>query len=143
MSAEHRAKIGDANRGERHGRWKESPSYRGLHNWVGRNFGKPCVCESCGSSDKTRYAWANKDGKYSRNREDWMRLCYQCHYNYDFGERNPNQKVTQDMRDEIKDTTFSYGTTKRLATKYGVHPKTIAKIRYGRNNKRIEETGSV
>src|SRR3990167_2850426 len=59
--------------------------YFGLHMWVSKNFGQPGTCEQCGRTRlKGRYIhWANKTGKYLRDRNDWMRLCAKCHVGYD------------------------------------------------------------
>jgi len=41
-------------------------------------------CELCGTEDAKKYEWANKDHKYFRNTNDWMRVCTKCHRNYDY-----------------------------------------------------------
>lgn len=66
--------------------WKGNKvKYRGLHNWVERNLGKPDICEDCGRSGlKSHFIhWANKSGKYLRKLSDWVRLCALCHKKYD------------------------------------------------------------
>ena len=66
--------------GEKNPNWKGGDAgYDALHKWVYRHKGKPQKCESCGSSDKGVYHWANKSGKYRRNLNDWKRLCASCH----------------------------------------------------------------
>jgi hypothetical protein len=66
--------------------------YNTLHHWINRNFEKIDTCEMCGASKLTgKYInWANKNGNYTRKREDWIRLCRKCHYQYD---NNPMQDV--------------------------------------------------
>lgn len=62
--------------------WKgEKVSYRGLHQWIRRKKGKPIKCIFCGKFDKRpRYIqWANVDGKYRRNLNDYISLCGSCH----------------------------------------------------------------
>lgn len=56
-------------------------AYNTLHTWVRRNKQKPKQCEQCGQE---RYLqWANKDGKYRRNLNDYVALCVPCHVRYD------------------------------------------------------------
>lgn len=64
---------------------KEILTYAGIHAWVRRNWGNPTICEICFKNEicKRKAHWANKDHKYSRNREDWMRVCRPCHAKYD------------------------------------------------------------
>lgn len=59
--------------------------YSGLHIWVKKNLGKPPKCEHCEKDNLFGKAihWANKDHKYRRNLEDWIRLCAACHTKYD------------------------------------------------------------
>ena len=65
--------------------------YQSAHKWMQRWYGKPQKCEKCGRTKppkgkgkKDYFHWANKDGKYSKNPKDWIRLCAICHRNYDF-----------------------------------------------------------
>lgn len=59
--------------------------YAGVHMWMVANYGNPSTCEHCKKENLFgRYIdWANKDHKYTRKREDWMRLCKSCHKKYD------------------------------------------------------------
>lgn len=60
--------------------WKgDNVGYAALHTWVRRNYGTPKECSCCGTTSYRRYEWANISGKYSREREDWIRLCVPCH----------------------------------------------------------------
>ena len=55
-----------------------------FHNYVRRHFGKPQLCEMCGTTDQRMYHWAARQhGKGGRNREDWLRLCVPCHSSFD------------------------------------------------------------
>ena len=44
-------------------------------------YGKPTICEQCGSIDFVD--WANISGTYKRERNDWLHLCRKCHFYYD------------------------------------------------------------
>ena len=57
-----------------------------IHRWVEKNFVAPTKCEICEGKSLApsgRLEWSNKDHKYSKKREDWQRVCYSCHRNYD------------------------------------------------------------
>ena len=59
-------------------------SYRGLHQWIENNYGKPNKCEGLNCSSKYQmYQWSNVSGNYKRNRDDWQMLCISCHRKYD------------------------------------------------------------
>jgi len=67
-------------------KWKgEEVGYRQLHAWVTKHKGRPTTCEFC--SRKNLYGrsihWANVDGKYQRNLDDYIRLCVKCHSCHD------------------------------------------------------------
>lgn len=71
-------------KGDKHFCWKGTEAgYGAKHTWIAKIKGKPNYCEHCKSTDKTRYEWANIDHKYSRNVEDYIRLCRTCHSKYD------------------------------------------------------------
>ena|ERR1043166_3927472 len=57
--------------------------YKNLHKWVNDNFGRPRVCEDCGTTEAKRYDWAVIDGKYTKDRNHWKRLCRSCHQKLD------------------------------------------------------------
>lgn len=59
--------------------------YRGLHNWIEKQRGKPDYCEQCKKDDlpHRHYHWANVSGEYRREVSDWKRLCAKCHKKYD------------------------------------------------------------
>ena len=71
-------------RGKAHPNWKgDSVGFFALHSWVRRTLGNERKCQQCGTTEARFYDWANKDHKYRRVLEDWMRLCRGCHYRYD------------------------------------------------------------
>lgn len=73
-------------KGELNGVWKgDEVSYRGLHQWVVRELGKPTKCEFCGKDGLTGHKihWASKSREYLRDLSDWIRLCVKCHMKYD------------------------------------------------------------
>lgn len=71
--------------------WKgDNIGYHGIHQWVKKNLGKPETCNCCGKTGLIgrKIGWANKDHKYRRNLEDWIRLCTPCHRKYDIKNNN-------------------------------------------------------
>lgn len=74
------------------------PGYRGLHNWVERELGKPSVCDHCGTTSAKRYHWANASGGYLKDLSDWIRLCVSCHWLYDHN--NMCRKLLHEITDD-------------------------------------------
>ncbi len=72
-------------RGKAHHAWTGSlVGYSALHSWIRRELGTPNECECCGvNGDGHDMHWANISGEYKRELSDWMRLCPQCHKDYD------------------------------------------------------------
>lgn len=69
---------------EKNPQWKgNAVGYIGLHAWVRRKLGTPKSCEVCGTTESSRYDWANKSGQYKRDLSDWVRMCKRCHNNFD------------------------------------------------------------
>lgn len=75
---------------EKNPRWRgDEVSYQALHNWVRNHFLRPEKCEGCGikprkdTLGRSMLHWANKTGKYLRERKDWLCLCAKCHRNFD------------------------------------------------------------
>ena len=58
-------------------------SYPALHSWIRKYKGTPQKCEHCGRTDKKKYEWASINHSYTRNLDDWIRLCTKCHKEYD------------------------------------------------------------
>lgn len=72
-------------RADAHANWRgDQVGYHALHVWLAANYGKPSLCEHCGTTTAKRFEWANVDHVYRRVREDWMRLCTSCHRKYDY-----------------------------------------------------------
>ncbi len=82
LSEATKQKIAAGRVGEANWQWKgDRAGYSALHKWVQRYFGKVGTCEFCGVKRVTE--WANKTGKYLRDRADWLELCIKCHRKYD------------------------------------------------------------
>lgn len=65
------------------GHIKDTDNYSTLHSWAKAHFDDPGHCEICMNEEK-KLDWAIHRGKkYSRNREDWIRMCRSCHVSYD------------------------------------------------------------
>lgn len=74
-----RQKAGDQNPN-----WKgKDAGIEAIHKWIYRNWGQPNECEQCGTKKAKRFDWASKNGKYTRERKDWLRLCRSCHVKMD------------------------------------------------------------
>lgn len=72
--------------GNKNGMWKgDEVSLSGLHKWVYSRLGQPDTCEHCKKSGLKGHQihWANKSGKYKRKKNDWVRLCVKCHWEFD------------------------------------------------------------
>ena len=75
--------LSSRTKGNKNASWKGNKvSYKGLHTYITRNKGNPPKCVHCGESKKRR-VWANVSRKYLRDLNDWIPLCYKCHYEYD------------------------------------------------------------
>ena len=61
-------------------------SYNSIHRFVAELYGKPNVCEVCGSTSAKTYEWANITGVYEIARANWERMCGSCHAKFDFTE---------------------------------------------------------
>ena|SRR3990167_9457645 len=70
-------------KGKLHPLWKDGKvGYKSLHEWIGVNWGKAkeFICTHC---IKRALDWANVNGIYNRERENWMPLCRSCHKKFD------------------------------------------------------------
>lgn len=95
---EHKKHIGEAQKGELHHNWKGNEvGYKGLHDWINRNFGKPAICWYCKTISAKKFEWANISKKYKRDKSDWIRLCASCHDYFDF-----NIQKSQEIRKFLK-----------------------------------------
>ena len=84
LISKNHAKHQKGKKGEGTTSWKGiNAKYNAKHDWVSTIKGRPQKCEVCGTNDKRRYEWANKDHKYSRNPDDYIRLCHRCHIKLD------------------------------------------------------------
>lgn len=80
--------------------------YKYLHVLISKAFGKPRLCQDCGTTDAARYDWANLGDNYGYpyvvRREDWKRLCRSCHQKLDtelfIGKRFANKKHHLDSK---------------------------------------------
>jgi len=80
---ESRRRASESKMGSKNPNWKgKKIGYWGVHSFVKRKFKRPKKCEICGVTENLD--WANKNGKYLRNREDWICLCRSCHMKYDY-----------------------------------------------------------
>lgn len=87
--------------GSRNHQWKGARvKYGALHEWIRKNFGQPSVCENCGKKNLTnrKIHWANRSGKYLRNRTDWIRLCVPCHSRLGKEQKSMTVAVNGDSR---------------------------------------------
>jgi len=90
--------------GSDHHNWSEECTYGNAHEWIRRVKGRPKKCELCGTTDESiRYEWANVDHAYSRNPDDYIRMCPPCHRKYDiefngalYGRRNNRRQKADD-----------------------------------------------
>ncbi len=86
LSKEWRDNISKANSGEKSYLWKGNKAgYSSIHKYIRKHFGNPQLCEQCGvagsrPNGKWTIQWANKDGQYLRQIENWIGLCTRCHY---------------------------------------------------------------
>lgn len=79
----HSFKKGDTS-GKLNTNWKgDEASYYAKHIWVNNQYGKPGLCERCGTQEDRIYQWANISKEFKRERSDWMRLCIPCHKRFD------------------------------------------------------------
>lgn len=70
--------------GEKAVYWKgDKAGKSAIHKWIENKVGKPKKCDFCKTIKANKFEWANKDHKYSRNLNNWFRLCTSCHRKYD------------------------------------------------------------
>jgi len=79
-----RNQMGEANHS-----WKGNDAGKqAFHRRLYARFGKPCVCQKCGTDAKGKsYDYANLTGHYE-DLDDYMPMCRSCHWRYDKKIRN-------------------------------------------------------
>jgi|GEM_PF-1178025 len=70
--------------------------YKSLHIKIRKKYGNPKICMMCRTKDKLE--WANKSGNYLEDRDDWLSLCYKCHFVYDLTERRREKNENSNMK---------------------------------------------
>ena len=70
--------------GEKHYGWSVNPSYKAIHLWLNRYKQKPeyNLCQICFNTKKKLHA-ALLGEIYTRNQDDYLYMCPQCHGLYD------------------------------------------------------------
>lgn len=83
---ESRKKFRESMSGDKHFAWKgDDASKVAKHTFINGIKGRPKECEHCGIKDPNKvYDWANVDHQYSRDPDDYIRLCRSCHRIYDY-----------------------------------------------------------
>jgi hypothetical protein len=79
--------------GAAHPNWKgNNVTYKTFHKRLYNTRGQPRKCEICGTEDHSRrYDWANLSGRYD-DPNDYARMCWQCHMQYDGLGQHRNKK---------------------------------------------------
>lgn len=82
-------------KGENAPNWKKEVGKSQVHKWLDSNFGKPKICENINCKKKSNwYDWALKKGKiYTRDRDNFLRLCRSCHRIYDLDDKKKEQAI--------------------------------------------------
>jgi hypothetical protein len=84
--------------GENCPNWKgDSAGKHAIHRWVEKNKGRPKKCGICGIEGNKIYDWANKDHRYRRVLDDYIRLCRACHQKYDRENNNWERGKTNNL----------------------------------------------
>ena len=116
-----------------------SNNIHGLHKWMNRNYPRVGRCEWCATTKRrTTYATA-ESGHYTRNRADWLELCYRCHNAFDGharnlhgfsrrGEWHGRAKLTWPEVDEIRRLLAEGSTQRALGERFGVSAQLIFRI---------------
>lgn len=78
--------------------YKADAGYHGIHIWMRRRYPKSGTCDHCNQTpprvncirrgkqttkDATVYAFMYHPEPYTRNREDYLELCWGCHLKFD------------------------------------------------------------
>lgn len=91
-------------RGENHPQYQaDTKNYFSVHDWMVKRYGVAKLCEnpSCPYKSK-RFVWAKRHGmEYERKRENFIQLCYKCHFQYDWNDEwRTNMVKGQKLRRE-------------------------------------------
>lgn len=71
-------------RGEETSQWRgDEAGYGAVHAWLRKYHPKSGVCEECGEAKRTTYAFKRHPERHTRNRKDYLELCYSCHNRMD------------------------------------------------------------
>ena len=108
-------------------------AYKLLHRRINQRFGRPKVCEDCGSKTAKKYEWANISGKYLEDRTDWRRLCCKCHKRLDassfVGKRFSGKKHTLESRRKTAESMKRYWAENREKM-MAIQPRGVKSARY-------------
>ena len=86
-------------KGEKHWNWKgDGAAYSTVHLWLRDHYKKKGICEHCLKEKITE--WANIEGNYTRNREDYLELCRSCHKKYDMTEER-KKKISKSLMGNV------------------------------------------
>ena len=79
--------------------------YSSVHYWLKYSYGVASKCENSNCLKKSKnYAWAKlKEKEYDYNRNNFIQLCYSCHFKYDFTEES-----RKNMRNGNRNTHKEY-----------------------------------
>ena len=122
--------------------WKNhsySKSYRAIHKWLCRNYGKAYKCESLGCLEESkRYEWALIKGKeHDHNRENYISLCKSCHGLYDITKetiekvRRKNWKAVQ-QKDVNNNLICEWPSIVSASKEFRIDPSSISKVIKGK-----------
>ncbi len=110
----------------KHWNWKgDSVEYSALHSWIRRRLGSANSCELKDETCSTTFDWANKSGKYTRERDDWISLCRSHHHRFDCKPKKLSFENVREIRRRYEQGNDSQG---KLAREYSVSKMTIYSI---------------
>lgn len=103
-----------------------------FHKRVEEEFGKPCFCAICETTDKEKtYDWACLTGKYEEI-NDYKRLCRSCHKKYDLARLGKGLITLKELplskRDKEIISSIAVKWVKSLPNQYGLmktHAKSV------------------
>lgn len=84
--------------GEKNHMWAgDDAGYKALHLRVYARRGAPSSCSVCGTTEASRYEWANLTGNY-QDVNDYQRMCVTCHRQFDAARRRATGMRTAPVR---------------------------------------------